>query len=54
MNNNTETFPNMYCGECPYWLAYKEPGTSVEENKQIEKICDECAVAHNQIGGTNK
>ena len=35
-------FPNVYCGECPYWLAYKEPDTSVEENKKIEKICESC------------
>ena len=42
MNNNIETFPNVYCGECPYWLAYKEPDTSVEDNRKIEKICNSC------------
>ena len=48
------TFPNMYCGECPYWLAYNEPDTSAEENKKIEKICSNCVTAHNQVGGKNK
>lgn len=27
------TFPNMYCGECPYWLAYNEPDTSIDKEE---------------------
>lgn len=34
--------PNMYCGECPYWLAYGE-SESAEEDKYIkETYCAEC------------
>ena len=31
--------PNMYCGECPYWLAYGEPETTDEQNRAIEEHC---------------
>lgn len=34
--------PNMYCGECPYWLAYGEPETTDEQNEAILAHCAEC------------
>ena len=34
--------PNMYCGECPYWLAYGEPETTDEQNEAILAHCKEC------------
>lgn len=34
--------PNMYCGECPYWLAYGEPETTDEQNEVILAHCAEC------------
>ena len=33
--------PNMYCGECPYWLAYGEPETTDEQNEAILAHCAE-------------
>lgn len=34
--------PNMYCGECPYWLAFGEPETTDEQNEAILAHCKEC------------
>ena len=34
--------PNMYCGECPYWLAYGEPETTDEQNEAIKEHCAKC------------
>ena len=34
--------PNMYCGECPYWLAFGEPETTDEQNEAILAHCAEC------------
>ena len=34
--------PNMYCGECPYWLAYGEPETTDEQNEAIIEHCRHC------------
>lgn len=34
--------PNMYCGECPYWLALGEPETTDEQNQAILAHCKEC------------
>lgn len=34
--------PNMYCGECPYWLAFGEPETADEQNEAILAHCKEC------------
>ena len=34
--------PNMYCGECPYWLAFGEPETTDEQNEAILAHCTEC------------
>ena len=34
--------PNMFCGECPYWLAYGEPETTDEPNEAILAHCKEC------------
>ena len=34
--------PNMYCGECSYWLAYGEPETTDEQNEAILAHCAEC------------
>ena len=32
----------MYCGECPYWLAYGEPETTDEQNEAILAHCAKC------------
>jgi hypothetical protein len=32
----------MYCGECPYWLAFGEPETTDEQNEAILAHCKEC------------
>ena len=34
--------PNMYCGECPYWLAFGEPETTDEQNEAILAHCAKC------------
>lgn len=34
--------PNMYCGECSYWLAYSEPETTSEQSEAILAHCAEC------------
>jgi hypothetical protein len=34
--------PNMYCGECPYWLAFGEPETTDKQNEAILAHCKEC------------
>ena len=34
--------PNNECGECPYWLAYGEPETTDEQNKEILEHCEKC------------
>lgn len=38
-------YPNQYCGECSRWLAYGEPDTSEEINKEIEYYCNNCCEA---------
>lgn len=35
-------FPNNNCGECAYWLAYREPETADEQNLAIEAHCAKC------------
>ena len=52
IDNSMVKFPNMYCGECPYWLAYKEPETSDEENREIENICSNCKFNNDSIANT--
>ena len=34
------TFPNQHCGHCSRWLAYREPDTTEEQNKEIEEYCN--------------
>jgi hypothetical protein len=35
-------YPNQYCGECGYWLAFGEPETTEEENAKIVEHCAHC------------
>lgn len=41
--------PNIYCGECPYWLAYGEPETTDEQKFAIEEHCAKCELDFDSV-----